>query len=166
MHSEAYDYVQSVSVPDGAVLEIGARNINGSVRGLFPGRPYVGIDIAPGPDVDVVADGSAYAPEAPPAVVVCAEVLEHAENAAAICAQAHRVLSPGGVFIVTAAGDGRAPHSCIDGGQLRDGEYYANVSAHQLAGWLSGFADVQIRENPAAKDIYATAIKESACASY
>ena len=66
---------------------------------------------------------------------------------------------PGGVFIMTAAGEGRLPHSAIDGGPLRQGEFYHNVTASELEGWLSGFAEARITTNPQAGDIYARAVK-------
>lgn len=166
MHDAAYAYVReavrTTTVPDGPVVEIGARNINGTVRDLFPGRSYVGVDDVPGDGVDVVANGAEYQPPTPPAIVVCTETLEHTSEAEAICRQVARILAPGGVFIVTAAGDGRAPHSAIDGGPLRPGEYYDNVGADQLRQWLSDFDHVRIQINPGPGDIYATAMRESA----
>jgi hypothetical protein len=163
MHMAAFQYVAGAvsrtPLPDGPVLEIGARNVNGSVRGLFGGRRYIGSDIAPGDDVEIVASGAVIALPAPVAVVVTTETLEHASEAEAICRNAHQLLQPGGVFVVTCAGVGRTPHSAFDGGPLRDGEFYANVSAEDLGAWLSDFASVSIEENHAAGDIYATAIK-------
>lgn len=163
MHREAYRYiageVSHLRLPDGPVVEIGARNINGSVRPLFGGRPYVGIDIEPGPAVDIVADGASYTPTLKPAIVVCAEVLEHTPAAAEICANAYVMLKDGGVFFITAAGVNRIPHSAVDGGDLRYGEFYANVLDTELREWLTPFADVRVQINPEAGDIYATAIK-------
>jgi hypothetical protein len=56
VHIAAHNFVATV-VPDspGAVLEIGSRNVNGSVRDLFTGATlYHGIDIAAGAGVDEV----------------------------------------------------------------------------------------------------------------
>lgn len=140
-------------------MEIGGRNVNGSVRPLFPDAPYVSVDVRPGPEVDVVADGATFVPEVPPACVVCCEVLEHTPAAEAICRHACAILAPGGHFIVTAAGEGRAPHSAIDGGPVRPDEFYRNVWVDDLRLWLQPFAAVAITQNPAAGDIYAVAIK-------
>jgi len=41
--------------------------------------------------------------------------------------QAFRMLEPGGMFVMTAAGPGRAPHSAVDGKGLQPGEHYANI---------------------------------------
>jgi predicted methyltransferase len=163
MHQAAFNYVAKVvskyTPPDGDVLEIGSRDVNGSVRGLFPGRRYIGSDIAPGDGVEIVASGADVTLPEPAAVVVTTETLEHAAGAEAICRNAYRLLQPGGVFIVTCAGVGRIPHSAVDGGPLRGGEFYANVSKADLSAWLSDFEAVSIEENPEAGDIYATAVK-------
>jgi len=162
MHHAAYTFIAQEAARLGScafVVELGSRDVNGSVRHLFDTDQYIGVDWVPGPGVDVVADAEHYTPDAAPDVVICAETLEHAPNAAAICAQALRVLAPGGVFIMTAAGEGRLPHSAIDGGPLRQGEFYHNVTAAELEGWLSGFTEARITTNPHAGDIYARAVK-------
>lgn len=162
MHDAAYRWVaQAVAHhgrPEGLVVEIGGKDVNGSVRPLF-GEPYIAVDVRPGPGVDVVADGATYQPPTQAALVVCCEVLEHTADGAAICRNAYDMLRPGGRFIVTAAGDGRIPHSAEDGGPLRDGEYYRNVSVDTLRGWLEPFAQTDVRTNAIAGDIYAVAEK-------
>lgn len=160
MHAEAFGFVQSVAAdrPEGLVVEVGGRFINGSVRSLFT-APYLSTDVRGGPGVDVVADGATYVPPEPAACVVCCEVLEHTADAEAICRNAHRMLQPGGVFILTAGGEGRAPHSAIDGLRLCDGEFYGNVTIDALTGWLDEFAHARIVVNAAACDIYAVAWK-------
>ena len=45
-----------------SVLECGSYNVNGSVRGLFVAREYVGLDWRPGPGVDVVSLVHEYQP--------------------------------------------------------------------------------------------------------
>jgi SAM-dependent methyltransferase len=163
MHAEAYAFVRQVAsgwpLPDGLVVEIGGRNINGTARDHFTGRPYIATDIAPGLGVDVVADGARYVPPEPAAVVVCCEVLEHADNGADICANAERMLKPGGVLIITAAGEGRAPHSAVDGGALQPNEYYDNVTESTLRAWLAPFKTASVFTNAAAGDIYAVATR-------
>jgi SAM-dependent methyltransferase len=165
VHKHAFAYVASVAEdrPTGTVIEIGGRDINGSVRPLF-GRFYRAIDVQAGPGVDVVADGATYRPARPVACVVCCEVLEHTPNAEAICRNAYQMLRPGGVFIATMAGIGRPPHSAIDGKALRDGEYYRNVPIEDLRAWLSDFSAVTIEAGRgvfkvADGDLYVRAVK-------
>jgi len=64
----------------GNVIEVGARNVNGTVRHVFDGRAtsYTGVDLVACPGyVDVVADAMAWAPDELVDGVVCCEVLEH-----------------------------------------------------------------------------------------
>ena len=117
------------------MLEIGSRNINGSVRPLFNGAVYLGIDTTAGPGVDETADGAHFQPGLLLDTVVCCEVLEHTESAADIIGNSLRILEPGGVLIVTCAAPPRAPHSAVDGGALQPGEYYQNIYPKQLQHW-------------------------------
>jgi SAM-dependent methyltransferase len=181
MHEGAYKYVEATlrRLPARtSVIELGSRTVagdwpySGPVRPLFDGAAYIGVDIAPGPNVDVVADAATYRrTERPPDLpegwewdptpvdtVVCCETLEHTDEAEAICANAHRLLIPGGVFIVTTAGIGRAPHSAVDGGELRAGEFYRNVTAFDLREWLAPFK-VAFIDTDTPCDIYALAVK-------
>lgn len=162
MHLEAFRYVQRIVKehgPFGRVVEIGSRHINGSIRPLFNGSEYVGVDIAPGPGVDVVCDGAEFEPGELVDCVVCAETLEHAENASQIVANAYQCLRPGGLLILTAAAPPRAPHSAVDGGPLREGEFYHNVTLLDLTTWLDWFSDVDVSFNEQHGDIYALGVK-------
>jgi SAM-dependent methyltransferase len=162
VHLEAASYVALTAHrlgPFDSVLELGGLNINGSVRPYFPGARYVSVDIVPGPGVDVVADATTYRPEDRFDAVVCAEVLEHVPDPDGFVATAWGSLRPGGLFILTAACPPRAPHSAVDGGPLRAGEYYKNVEQASLAAWLVGWKDVDIEVHADRGDIYATAVK-------
>jgi SAM-dependent methyltransferase len=161
MHAAAYRFVERVAPDCGhvrAVLEIGARNVNGTIRDHFPRvGDYLGIDVVDGPDVDLVADGATYTPPHPVDLVVCCEVLEHSAHAQAIVAHALSLLPPGGHLIVTCAAPDRAPHSAVDGGQLRPGEYYRNVSRDELETWVTahGGHPLIVVHDQLAGDLYA-----------
>ncbi len=162
MHPQAYGYVRRVArgldLSQSRVLEFGSYNVNGSVRPLFrDASEYIGVDIRSGPDVDVVADAAAVCGLGEFDVVVSCEVLEHAEDPGGIIAAAYRSLKPGGIFIVTAAGPDRAPHSVM-GGEVR-GEHYGNIDAAQLGLWLHGWERVKITQNRGAGDVYAVAYR-------
>jgi SAM-dependent methyltransferase len=178
MHEGAFRFVADTVrrlEPRGSVVELGARTVagdwpySGPVRPLFNGADYVGVDIAHGPNVDVVGNAATYRPRSfldsgnvayrPVDTVVCCETLEHAPEADAICANAWKLLHPGGVFICTAAGEGRAPHSAVDGGPLRDGEFYRNVSREELRDWLKPFGFAMIDTFTTPGDIYALAVR-------
>jgi SAM-dependent methyltransferase len=134
--------------------------------------------------VDVVADAATYQPDFTPDTVVCCEVLEHAENAAAIVENAYRMLAPGGLFIMTCAMEPRAPHSAVDGGPLERiestfqawhpcmyrpvgggaAEFYRNVSVLDFQRWAQlspgvDFLIENIEQDPKAGDLRVLARK-------
>ena len=111
------------------VIEVGSRNINGGVRDLIRAHEYVGIDLVDGPGVDLVCDARGYPGGASFDLVVCCEVLEHDPDPSGLIAALGWLARPDGTVLVTAAGIGREPHSAVDGGGLRDGEYYGNLDA-------------------------------------
>lgn len=156
MHPGAYDYVARAVAslgPFGRVLEVGGRNINGSVRPLF-GADYTALDIAPGPGVDIVADAATWEPTATFDAAVCCEVLEHTPDAEAIVATLGKAVGPGGVLIITAACPPRAPHSAVDGGPLQPGEFYANVNPNDLRNWLLAIGPASVEVDHQAGDVY------------
>ena len=141
-----------------AILEIGSLILNGSPRAIFPGGNYFGIDVVAGPGVDEVSSGATFDTERRFDLVLCSEVFEHAKMAPEICSNAHRLLLPGGIFLGTAAGYGRTPHSAVDGEHLREGEYYRNVLERELREWLRPFSTVLIDVSTFG-DVYAMACK-------
>lgn len=117
----------------GHVVDVGGRDVNGTVRALFPdAESYTSIDLQPGFAVDVVGDFVEWDPPHPVDTVICCEVLEHAPEWEAIIVHAYDILNPGGLLILTCATDGRAPHSGIHGGALFPGEHYYNIPAGLL----------------------------------
>lgn len=162
MHPECRSFVADAVVALGAyrsVIEIGSRDVNGSIRDLFRGAAqYIGIDPVPGWGVDWVGNAQDFRPSVPVDVVVCCEVLEHTPDGADILAAAASWLAPGGTLITTMAGPGREPHSAVDGGPLRDGEYYRNVTLDELAGWLAGLDVRVLVQDDDAGDLRAVAV--------
>lgn len=157
MHAAALDWIgrQAPQRPC-RVLDVGGRDINGTPRHLFhPSCQYTVVDVIAGPNVDVVADFADYNPPDTVDVVVFAEVAEHTARWKQLIGKAWSLLSPGGVLVFTAAGEGRTPHSALDGGELRDGEWYENVTAEALADALVGFDGFEIDEH--GEDIRAVA---------
>lgn len=164
MHSQAFRAVEERLkglTPPRSVVEFGSRNVNGSVRPLFKGAMYTGVDVEPGPCVDIVMDAALFEPAIRPACVVCCEVLEHAPNAQAIVTNAVDILESGGVVIITCASTGRPPHSAVDGGPLRKGEFYRNVPPEELLNWLekAGAERVKVAHNVECGDAYAIGFK-------
>lgn len=165
MHPAAHEYIAAQAAglgPFDSVIEIGSADMNGSVRPLFGDARYTGVDIQPGPGVDVVDDGT-WTPPTPVDCVVTAEVLEHTPDWPAILRRARGWLRPGGVLIVTCAGPGRRPHSGIDGRRrLHPGEWYANVDPSALACELDVASYDTIEVDTLGSDVRATAHRPAA----
>lgn len=157
MHPQAHVFAAGVLAGRrfGRVVEVGGRNINGGVRDLVDAGEYVSLDLEPGPGVDVVADCRVWKPDEPADLVVCCEVLEHADDPAGVVAACLSYLAPGGLLVVTCAGPGRAAHSGHDGGPLRPGEYYGNVDPDDLAAWLAPLTGVAVEYAAGPCDVYA-----------
>lgn len=161
MHPGSFEFVSRFATGDAlTVVEIGSRDINGTVRPLFPAAVWIGLDLYAGPSVDVVCDALDYNPENPVDIVLIAEVFEHCRYWGEVLHHVAGWIKPGGRILITCAGPGRDPHSHHDGGELRDGEHYENVTQDQLAEELShaGFRDIEVSGNEYWRDTYATAI--------
>jgi cyclopropane fatty-acyl-phospholipid synthase-like methyltransferase len=134
MHVQAHGFIahHATTLAPARVLEIGSLDVNGSVRTLFPGAAYHGIDVVDGPGVDEVADAADWHASTPFDVVVSTEVLEHAPRWRDVVANAWEALGTGGVLLLTCATDPREPHSAVDGWALRTGEWYGNIAPREV----------------------------------
>lgn len=162
MHPEAYEYVQRFATDEPlSVLDIGGRNVNGTVRDLFPNADYVALDIREGEGVDIVADAATWVPDRQFDLVVCTETFEHTPDWPRICVTAFVACKPGGRVVLTMAGPNRPPHSAIDGQGLQPGEHYANVAPDVLRAHLeiAGWQDVEVEYRPSPADTRATATR-------
>ena len=91
----------------GPILEIGAYQVAGQeeiadLRGLFAGKPYVGVDMRPGPGVDCVADVEAL-PQADASVgtVIALNTFEHVPRFWRALDEIRRVLRPDGALLLS-----------------------------------------------------------------
>ncbi len=163
MHREAREFVSLFATDRSiSVVEIGSLDVNGTIRDLFPNATWTGIDRVSGKCVDVVCDAAIYTPQGQVDLVVCCEVLEHADNWYQVILNAARWIRPGGSFIMTCAGLGRQPHSC-DGGALKPHEYYQNLSPRDIrdAVQTAGFEWNCTRQ--ILTDIQCFAVKKQTC---
>ncbi len=171
MHEAAFQFVASKVEqlgPFDSVIEIGSYDINGSVRPLFQGAEYIGLDMQEGQGVDWVGDAATYEPEKPVDCVVCCETLEHAENWKDLVRKAIEWLDDDGVFLITCAGPGRKPHSAIDGSHnVRDFEHYENLSPAEIAGTLfpdfltDEMANLAVQVRTLGQDTQAVAVRHA-----
>lgn len=141
--------------PFRSVVEIGGRDINGSIRPLFDADArYCSVDIVDGPGVDVVGDVVDLVAGGGISLggwscVVSTEALEHHPEPWEVVEAAHRLLAPGGALIATMAGPGRSPHSGLIEGPVQAGEHYRNIEPDELGRWLAdaGFADFEVDQH-------------------
>ena len=112
----ARKHLEQWEIRDRIVLEVGALDVNGSLRPvietLAPAR-YVGVDIAPGPGVDEVCDAhdilERYGAQSFD-VVISTELLEHVRDWQTVVHGFKQVLRPGGVLVVTTRSRGHPYH--------------------------------------------------------
>jgi SAM-dependent methyltransferase len=120
VHPSAFEFASTALTPDlvagKRLVEAGAYNYNGSVAKVYQAmRPasYWATDMQDGPGVDMVCkaeDLPARFGDGTADVVICTEMLEHAEDWHAALAGMARVLAPGGVLVLTTRGPGFPYH--------------------------------------------------------
>lgn len=165
MHPEVQDWAARIVAADPTLaeattaLDIGGRDVNGSIHHLFPAAFVTTLDDAVGEGVDMVADARVWEPNGQWELVICTEVLEHVDGWPGIIGTAYKALELNGRLILTAAAPPRAPHSGIDGWDLREGEHYENIDPGMLHSALfdAGFVDIHVEHNEAHGDVYAIA---------
>lgn len=95
------------------ILEVGSRDVNGSVKPIFNYDEYIGLDLINGANVDIVADAEKlldHFPEETFDLVLCVETLEHVKNPWLIVENMRKVLKPGGWMFITTPGTGHPQH--------------------------------------------------------
>ena len=95
-------------VKSGTILDIGSYDLHGyNARQIFDkGWVYKGVDIAPGPNVDMVVSTSSLEPIGQFDVVISLNTMEHVENPFTLFSFAVNNLRPGGYMFIM------APFSC------------------------------------------------------
>lgn len=124
------------------VLDLGGRDVNGTVHSQF--NKVRTLDILEGEGVDIVADAATWEPDDSYQVVLCTEVFEHTGSWRRIIGTAYAALEPGGMLLCTCASRSRPPHSAVDGGALRPGEWYQNVSPGELYRELRNWSECDV----------------------
>ena len=139
-HPSQMNFVKSVKdrFPDAftnkKVLEIGSLNINGSVRQFFTDCDYLGVDLGPGADVDLVCNGHEvlFADRSFDTVISC-ECLEHdiywEQTFLKMCELSNDLV------IMTCATTGRAEHGTVKTSPEAapfTNEYYQNLTAQDF----------------------------------
>lgn len=127
-----------------SILEIGSYDVNGSIREVFSCDSHIGVDLIPGPGVDLVAGGHEIRLDKKFDVVVSSEVFEHnpfwRETLDNMIAHANK----DGFVVVTCATTGRLEHgtrrtnvSDSPGTSAKGWDYYHNISQDEMLSYLS-----------------------------
>lgn len=137
MHDTAYDtgrmfFERYIGTRLAIVVELGAQNINGTLRDFGgPNVHYIGLDIEPGPGVDVCVSPSADLPFGDASVdfVIASSVFEHDALFWMTFIEMARILKPGGFLYISVPSNGavhRYPQDCW--------RFYPDAG-RALAGW-------------------------------
>ena len=170
-HPEQREFIEDVRriwpewFRDVSVLEVGSLNINGTIRDFFTGGSHIGVDLASGLGVDVVAfgedldysDGSFD-------ICISTECFEHNPNWSATFANMHRMAEKAVIF--TCATTGRAEHGTSNhhpgSSPFTPGDYYRNLDEadFQRAFILDDmFSRYFFAVNPSSCDLYFWGLK-------
>lgn len=158
MHDAAREAVQRFSRTPmlagiyGFGLDLGGRDVNGTVHDLFPNVEWMVLDIEPHESVDIVADVTEWFPDGTTTwdLVISTETIEHVKAWGRIVSAGFHSLRTGGYMIVTGGSTGRGPHSCIGHVPVPEGEWYGNVHPDDLWAVATniGFSQVYVEYNP------------------
>ena len=166
-HSQQRDFFLSVkqqkpeAFADVEVLEVGSLNINGTVRDFFQSTRYIGADVAPGRDVDVVCNGeNLNYPDESFDVAVSAECFEHNPEWVATFRNMWRMSKK--YVLMTCASEGRAEHGTTrsDPGSsplTLSWDYYRNLTEQDFRAEFNldeMFANYYFEYNPNSCDLY------------
>ena len=147
------------------VLEIGAADVNGSIRPFFSGARYTGVDLAEGPGVDLVASGHDVALDDDSVdLTISCECFEHNPKWRDTFVNMHRMTKPGGVVVVTCASRGRLEHGTTRTTPLESPgttsigwDYYRNLNREdfeRLLDLAAMFESHAFFRNVVSKDLY------------
>jgi len=117
------------------VLDVGSRNVNGTNRYLYDSTVrYEGLDITPGDNVDHVGyvhewttTDKYYTYDS----VISTDMLEHDRNWLKSIQAMLYLLKPGGLLVLTCAGEGRAEHGTSTHNpeaSIGTNDYYQNLT--------------------------------------
>ena len=110
-------YFNSTNDEKKLIVDIGAQDINGSLRQFMPrGSEYMGVDFVDGRGVDIVLTDPYKLPFDSGSVdaIVCSSVFEHSEFFWILFLECIRILKPNGIFYLNAPSNGQMHRFPID----------------------------------------------------
>lgn len=121
------------------VVDFGSGDINGNNREFFEDSNYIGVDVIPAPNVDMVSKcHESNIEQGSKDTVISAEMLEHDPFWRESLLHMYNCLKPGGLLIITCATTGRPEHGtrrttpqhcyATIGGLREFWDYYRNIT--------------------------------------
>ena len=172
-HRQQQDFCESVRrrfphyFRDSFVLDVGSFDVNGNNQVLFENCGYIGVDLAPGRNVDICSAGHELGlPDATFDTVISTECAEHDRHFRETLRNMARMLKPGGLLVFTCATTGRPEHGTrrttpgdapplMSEGEWAD--YYNNVTEVDFRSALDVeeiFSSFEFSINDETKDLY------------
>lgn len=115
-HEHCIDFgkatIQQSDIAGKSIIEIGARNVNGSLRSFAEAHQptqYVGVDIVAGPGVDEVCAAEDLIKRFGLNkfdLLICTEVLEHVRDWKKVIRNIKNIVKPGGIVVITTRSEG------------------------------------------------------------
>ena len=102
-------FAKEYKISKETVVDIGAYDINGTYKPLFPKSKYIGVDTSPGPNVDVIMNSPEWNKLKNIDIVISGQTLEHVADIPSLMASIYAVLKPGGIACIIAPSQGE-PH--------------------------------------------------------
>ena len=186
-HKQQWDFCNSVKhkfpqhFRNVKVLDIGSFDVNGNEAFLFQDSEFTGLDLGPGPGVDVVCPAQDYdAPNETYDTIISCECWEHNPYYAESIKNAVRMLKRNGLFLFTCATVGRPVHGVASLEEISkksnttwktmpnvsriswDNEYYKNLTETDIRSILDVeevFSSYQFSVNQEHCDLYFWGIK-------
>lgn len=153
-----------------SVVDLGSLYINGDCRQFFTNYTYVGVDVGPGYNVDVVSLAHEYKPEKQFDVVVSAEMLEHDPYYKQSLLNMVELVRPGGLVAFSCASMNRPEHGTANAspwvnplGSKEFNNYYKNLREEDIREVLDCdkiFSEYEISYSPYKWDLYFWGIKK------
>jgi SAM-dependent methyltransferase len=134
------------NIHDSKVLEVGAYNVNGSLReyvSMLKPLSYTGVDMREGPGVDVVCDVNDIVEKFGVKsfdVVICTEMMEHVKNWRRAIYNMKDVLNVGGCILLTTRSKGFHRHDY-------PADYW-RFEVNDMRYIFSNFVDVVVESDP------------------
>ena len=152
------------------VLEIGSYIVNETVRPFFTGSQFIGVDLMPGPGVDIVSNGEDInLPDESLDIAISCECFEHNANWAKSFKSMYEKVKKGGILIVSSASRGRLEHGTkrtspesSPGTQSIEWNYYKNLTKKDFSNEFELddlFSSYIFVYNGTSKDLYFVGVK-------